>query len=48
MLLGGLQKDNFKELSRRMNEVGWTRNNDQCGQQVQFFLSVQHTLNNAL
>ena len=37
MLLGGLQKDNFKELSRRMGEVGWTRNNDQCRQQVQFF-----------
>ena len=34
MLLGGLQKDNFKELSRRMNEIGWNRNNDQCRQQV--------------
>ena len=41
MLLGGLQKDNFKDLSRRMNEVGWNHNNDQCRQQVK---SVQDTL----
>ena len=34
MLLGGIKKDNFKELSKRMSEVGWERNNDQCKQQV--------------
>ena len=34
MLLSGLKKDNFKELSKRMSEVGWDRNNDQCRQQV--------------
>ena len=34
MLLGGIKKDNFKELSKRMSEVGWERNNDQCRQQI--------------
>ena len=34
MLLGGIIKDNFKELSKRMSEVGWERNNNQCRQQV--------------
>ena len=34
MLLSGIKKDNFKELSKRMAEVGWDRNNDQCRQQV--------------
>ena len=34
MLLSGVKKDNFKELSKRMAEVGWDRNNDQCRQQV--------------
>ena len=34
MLLNGLQKDNYKELSKKMIEAGWDRNNDQCRQQV--------------
>ena len=34
MFLSGLKKDNFKELSKRMSEVGWDHNNDQCRQQV--------------
>ena len=42
MLLGGLQRDNFKELSRRMSEIGWTRNNDQCQQQVNMFTIPSH------
>ena len=37
MLLNGLKKDNFKELSKLMSEVGWDRNNDQCRQQVDYY-----------
>ena len=52
MLLGGIKKDNFKELSKRMSEVGWERNNDQCRQQVhnisfnllQFIVSLQNLM----
>ena len=36
MLLSGIKKDNFKELSKRMDELGWERNNDQCRQQVNY------------
>ena len=28
-------KNNYKELARRLLDAGWTRNNDQCRQQVQ-------------
>ena len=34
MVLGGLKKDNYKELSCRMLEVGWTRTNDQCRHEI--------------
>ena len=36
MVLGGLCKDNWKELSKCMNEVGWDRNNDHCRHEVNF------------
>ena len=42
MLLGGLKKDNFKELSKRMGEIGWERNNDQCRQQVISMSQTEH------
>ena len=49
MLLSGIKKDNFKELSKRMDELGWERNNDQCRQQVvvldiQSYMYVLHKL----
>ena len=49
MLLSGIKKDNFKELSKHMDELGWERNNDQCRQQVvvldiQYYMSVFHKL----
>ena len=44
MLLGGLKKDNFKELSKRMSEIGWDQNNDQCRQQVFYFLFTWYIL----
>ena len=31
-------KNNYKELARRMSDAGWTRDNNQCRQQVNFFL----------
>ena len=34
MLLGGLKKDNYKELAKRLNEIGWKRTNDQCRHKV--------------
>ena len=34
MLLGGLKKDNYKELAKRLNEIGWNRTNDQCWHEV--------------
>ena len=34
MVLDCLKKDNYKELSRRMLEVGWTRTNDQCRHEI--------------
>ena len=34
MVLGGLRKDNWKELSKRMSEAGWERNNDHCRHEV--------------
>ena len=34
MLLGGLKKDNYKELAKRLNEIGWNRSNDQCRHEV--------------
>ena len=37
MLLGGLKKDNYKELAKRLNEIGWNRSNDQCRHEVQKF-----------
>ena len=39
MLLGGLKKDNYKELAKRLNEIGWKRSNDQCRHEVKI-LSV--------
>ena len=49
MLLSGIKKDNFKELSKCMDELGWERNNDQCRQQVlfldiQYYMSLFHKL----
>ena len=49
MLLSGIKKDNFKELSKRMDELGWECNNDQCRQQVlfldiQYYMSLFHKL----
>ena len=44
MLLSGIKKDNFKELSKRMDELGWDRNNDQCRQQVTY-LEILFILN---
>ena len=46
MLLGGLKKDNYKELAKRLNEIGWNRTNDQCRHEVNncnqlLFLRVQ-------
>ena len=35
MMLEGVYKDNFKELSRRMQDMGWERNNNQCRQQIE-------------
>ena len=35
MVLGGIKKDNYKELSKRMNEMGWNRSNDMCRHEVQ-------------
>ena len=37
MLLGGLKKDNYKELAKRLNEIGWNRTNDQCRHEVNYF-----------
>ena len=34
MMLEGSYKNNFKELSRRMADMGWERSNNQCRQQV--------------
>ena len=34
MLLGGLKKDDYKELAKRLNEIGWNRMNDQCRHEV--------------
>ena len=34
MMLEGIYKNNFKELSKRMIDMGWDRNNNQCRQQV--------------
>ena len=35
MVLGGIKKDNYKELAKRMNDVGWDqRNNDMCRHEV--------------
>ena len=34
-MLEGVYKDNFKELSRRMQDMGWERNNNQCRQQIE-------------
>ena len=31
-------KNNYKELARRMSDAGWTRDNNQCRQQVNIFL----------
>ena len=31
-------KNNYKELSRRMTDAGWHHDNNQCRQQVFFFL----------
>ena len=44
MLLSGIKKDNFKELSKHMDELGWDRNNDQCQQQVTY-LEILFILN---
>ena len=44
MLLSGFKKDNFKELSKRMDELGWDLNNDQCRQQVTY-LEILFILN---
>ena len=40
MLLSGIKKNNFKELSKRMDELGWERNNDQCLQQVNYLVNL--------
>ena len=34
MVLGGLKKDNYKGLSKRMSEIGWNRTNDMCRREV--------------
>ena len=34
MVLGGIKKDNWKELSKRMIDMGWNRSNDHCRHQV--------------
>ena len=35
MVLGGIKKDNYKELAKRMNDIGWDqRNNDMCRHEV--------------
>ena len=35
MVLGGIKKDNYKELARRMQELGWSnRTNDMCRHEV--------------
>ena len=31
-------KNNYKELARRMTDSGWNRDNNQCRQQVKYFL----------
>ena len=34
MVLGGIKKDNYKEMSKRMTDSGWNRTNDQCRHEV--------------
>ena len=35
MVLGGIKKDNYKELARQMQELGWSnRTNDMCRHEV--------------
>ena len=36
MVLGGIKKDNYKELARRMSEIGWDQTNDMCRHEVIF------------
>ena len=37
MVLGGIKKDNYKELAKRMNDAGWlNRTNDMCRHEVNF------------
>ena len=38
MLLGGLKKDDYKELAKILNEIGWNRPYDQCRHEVPVFL----------
>ena len=37
MVLGGVRKDNWKELAKRMQEIGWDRSNDHCRHEVLLF-----------
>ena len=34
MVLSGLKRDNYKELAKRMSDIGWQCTNDQCRHEV--------------
>ena len=42
MVLDGIRKNNWKELSKRMVELGWERNNDHCHHEVS--ISIKNSL----